>query len=221
MTLEIMDVKINDEQEKEIFKAGQDRGYIMLIINKDGAIRLSPEEEETIGDDDMDATTIDFTAEYYDHVLAWLRDNGIPVTEDIRETISKAKESEVEYERKRYQDAVKTAGMIMLRLADKIKEKVGKEMQADISAKQKNDYRAILRHISAGNYDVEYLKKWAGRMLGEETEKEYTDSIGKVKSDFGDDVLRYRMYNRLFIDDGVIIAGREGLKWIRLEKATA
>mgnify|MGYP005835100405 CR=1 FL=1 len=217
MALNIINIRLNEEQEESILQGGREEGYVMLILKENGSIRLSQSEEEILEEDDTDATTVDFTSEYYENVLGWMEENDFEITDDVMDAIGEVRDSEVEFEEQAYNEAVKKAGTAVLNTANDIKARVEEEMKGNISTKQKNDYRAVLKHIEKGDYDPEYVKKWSARLLGQDRSEELEHDIGSAESEFADKVLKFRMYNRIFVDDGAIVEGNEELKWIRLE----
>ncbi|WP_230741638.1 hypothetical protein [Methanooceanicella nereidis] len=218
MPMNIINVKVDDEQEETILSAGKDTGYVMMIMNDEGGIRISTEELETMVEGENDAATIDFTSEYYEHVFEWLGDNDVEVTDDIVETISQQKEAEFQFEENEYAEAIKKSEKLTTSMIDQLKEKLEQGIDTAVTPKMKNDYRAALKKLNNKEYDLDYITKWSVRLIGEDEAEKFRENIDGTESDFVDRILKNRMYNRLFIDDYAFLEGDGSLKWVSLEK---
>jgi hypothetical protein len=218
MTLKISEIILNKEQESEILKNAETSGYSILVFKNDGSIRIQKGEIESLKDDEIGASTVDLTPDYYDNVVRWLGDNDVSVSDEMVEKIGKIRESESLVEEEEYEKAVEKAGLLTKKVLEDIKAKVEDELKKDLTPKMRNDYRAILRRIEKTDYDMEYINKWNLRLLGVNSSNDYEAKLKAIEMDYKDNLFTYRLYNRIFVDDLAYIERGEELKWVKLNK---
>ena len=100
---------------------------------------------------------------------------------------------------------------------ESLRKQIEKLLATDLSPKQRNDYRAVLRKLDKNDYRPDYVDKWTNRVLGAEKVEAYETKLQSAREEFGDAALLHRLYGRFFIR-GTGFKGGERLKWVRLLK---
>jgi hypothetical protein len=212
MALDITDIRLNRRQEKEVMKAAREKGHINLILDE-GKVRLSARDDGTDAGDDI--AVIDFGNHYYEQLLARLAGKGIVPSRELTRAIEKAVTDEKVYEDGAFFKAVGKIDGETDRAVSRLRKEIERQLRGDLTPKQRNDYRAVLRKLDGKDYKPDYVEKWTGRVLGAEKLESYDDRLQSARDEFGDAALLHRLYSRIFIR-GKDIRGGERLRWVRL-----
>jgi hypothetical protein len=208
MALDITDIRLNRRQEKEVMKAAREKGHINLILDE-GKVRLSAEAEG------HDVTVIDFGNHYYEQLLARLAGKGIVPSKELTRAIEKAVTDEKVYEDGAFFKAVGKIDGETDKAVSRLRKGIERQLRGDLTPKQRNDYRAVLRKLDSKDFKPDYVEKWTGRVMGAEKLEAYDDRLQSARDEFGDAALLHRLYSRIFIR-GKDFRGGERLQWVRL-----
>jgi hypothetical protein len=208
MALDITDIRLNRRQEKEVMKAAREKGHINLILDE-GKVRLSAEAEG------HDVTVIDLGNHYYEQLLARLAGKCIVPSKELTRAIEKAVTDEKVYEDGAFFKAVGKIDGETDKAVSRLRKGIERQLRDDLTPKQRNDYRAVLRKLDSKDFKPDYVEKWTGRVLGAEKLEAYDDRLQSARDEFGDAALLHRLYSRIFIR-GKDFRGGERLQWVRL-----
>lgn len=216
MALDIIEVKLNRQQEETVLNAARKQGKVMLILSDKGGVRFSTNDLEELHDDEPDATTVNFSTEYYQELFVWLARCGIVPSEELTAEVEQIIRNEKDREDEEFSNSIIRIDAANEKAVTMLQAKLEDEMKTEISNKLKNDYRFVLKKLKNSDFKADYLAKWLTRTIGEKEGNEYADELQSVQDTYAINVLLSRMYGRIFIDDGMPVEPGRPLKWIRV-----
>ena len=215
MALDIFEIKLNKRQEKKVLEIASKQGHFTLFLGKENKLRVSAEKEKP-KKGETHAVTVDASNHYYEWLLGWLGQQGIVPSEDLMSEIEELIRAEKAVEDDELARSIETLDTVTSEARERLRKRLEEEMRSEISAKQKNDYRCVIKRLDARDYKADYIAMWTTRTFGQEEGMAYVANINGVEDHFGSNVIKSRVYGRIFLDEAKPVKAGKSLKWIRL-----
>jgi len=217
MALDIFEIKLNKRQEKKVLEIASKQGHFSVYLNKEDKLRISSEKEKP-KKGETHAVTVDASNHYYEWLLGWLGQQGIVPSEELMGEIEGLVIAEKAVEDQELSRSIETLDSVTADARERLRKRLDEEMRSEITAKQKNDFRCVIKRLDARDYKADYIAMWTTRTFGQEEGLAYVASINGVEDRFGSSVIRSRVYGRIFLDEAKPIKAGKSLKWIRLSQ---